>query len=77
MDLEEEEGCSTCDKGTEAGVYGIEGLSRAQGVRHQRLRGGLQQGGREGSQPRDPVPFYLPINGLGGQGLLFILGDLY
>ena len=51
VDLEEEEGCGTCDKGTETGVYGIEGLCRAQGVRHQRLQQGLQRGGRVGCQP--------------------------
>ena len=51
VDLEEEEGCGTCDKGTETGVYGIEGLCRAQGVRHQRLQQGLQRGGCVGCQP--------------------------
>ena len=77
VDLEEEEGCSTCDKGTETGVYGIEGLCRAQGVRHQRLQQGLQRGGRVGGQPERSSSIYLPINGLGGQGLIFVLGDFY
>ena len=39
------------DKGTEAGVFGIEGLSRALGVRHPRQQQGLCLGGREGGQP--------------------------
>ena len=76
-DLVEEAGRGTCDKGTETGVYGIEGLCRAQGVRHQRLQQGLQRGGRVGCQPERSSPIYLPINGLGGQGLIFVLGDFY
>ena len=58
VDLEEEEGRGTCDKGTETGVYGIEGLCRAQGVRHQRLQQGLQRGGRVGSQPERSSSIY-------------------
>ena len=51
VDLEEEEGCGSCDKGTEAGVFGKEGLSRALGVRHPRQQQGQGQGGRKGGQP--------------------------
>ena len=53
VDLEEDVCCSTCDKGIEVGVFGKEGLSRAQGVRRQCLRQGLRQGGREGCQPEE------------------------
>ena len=59
MDLEEEEGCGECDKGTEAGVFGREGLSRALGVRHPRQQRGLRLGGREGGQP-EKIQYHLP-----------------
>ena len=74
MDLEEVEGCGKCDKGSEAGVFGIEGLSRALGVRHRRPQQGLRGGGREGGQPEKIQYIYLPINDPEGQGLLFVLG---
>ena len=61
VDLEEEEGCGERDKGTEAGVFGREGLSRALGVRHRRPQQGLRGGGREGSQP-EKIRYYLPTN---------------
>ena len=76
-DLEEFEGCSTCDKGTETGVYGIEGLCRAQGVCHQRLQQGLQQGGCEGSQPEKIQSYYPPINNLERAGITIHTGDIY
>ena len=64
VDLEEEEGCSTCDKGMEAGVFGIEGRSRALGVRHRRPQQGLRGGGHEGGQPEKIQYYYPPINKL-------------
>ena len=67
-DLVEFEGCRPCDKGTEAGVFGIEGLSRALGVRHQRPQQGLRGGGRKGGQPEKIQYYYLPINNLESTG---------
>ena len=60
-DLVEFEGWGECDKGTEAGVFGREGLSRALGVRHRRPQQGLRGGGREGGQP-EKIQRYLPTN---------------
>ena len=60
-DLVEFEGWGECDKGTEAGVFGREGLSRALGVRHRRPQQGLRGGGREGGQP-EKIQYYLPTN---------------
>ena len=67
-DLEELEGRSTSDKGTEASVFGREGLSRALGVRHWRPQQGLRGGGREGSQPEKIQYYYPPINNLESTG---------
>ena len=68
VDLEEDEYCSLCDKGTEAGVFGREGLSRALGVRHRRPQQGLRGGGREGGQPKKIQYYYPPINNLESTG---------
>ena len=61
VDLEKDEGCGSCDKGMEAGVFGIEGLSRALRVCHQCPQQGLRGGGHEGSQP-EKIRFNLPTN---------------
>ena len=75
-DLVEFEGCSTCDKGTEAGVFGREGLSRALGVRHRRPQQGLRGGGREGGRPEKTRNYLPPINKLSrGAGVIIRIGD--
>ena len=74
-DLVEFEGWGECDKGTEAGVFGREGLSRALGVRHRRPQQGLQGGGREAANLRGSETIYLSINKrLGSRGHYSYLG---